>query len=169
MDSYQKLVSQAKNSTFYKWVLNQGLLFKIPFNRPHGLKITRISKDGMEVMLPYKRKNFNHIKGMHACALATTSEYIAGLVLLRKLGTTKYRLIMESMHIKYLAQAKSDVTATFELTDKQVEEMVIQPLKNQESVMVEFTTTTMDNQGRKISEALTRWQIKPWEKVRTKI
>lgn len=169
MDSYQKLVSQAKNSTFYKWVLNQGLLFKIPFNRPHGLKITRISEEGMEVMLPYKRKNFNHIKGMHACALATTSEYIAGLVLLRKLGTTKYRLIMESMHIKYLAQAKSDVTATFELTDKQVEEMVIQPLKNQESVMVEFTTTTMDNQGRKISEALTRWQIKPWEKVRTKI
>lgn len=169
MDWYQKLVSRAKNSTFYRWVLNQGLSFKIPFNRPHGIKITHISEDGMEVLLSYKRKNFNHIKGMHACALATASEYIAGLVLLRKLGTTKYRLIMESMHIKYFAQAKSDVTATFELTDEQVEEMVILPLKNRESVMVEFTTTTMDKQGRKISEALTRWQVKPWDKVRTKI
>lgn len=169
MDLFQKSVQKAERSPFRLWLLNKMLHLKIPFNKPHGLTITQITPDGFEVLIPYTRRNHNHIRGIHACCLATASEYVCGLALLRKLGSEKYRLIMEKMEVRYKYQAKEPVSAFFEVTDAFLQEKVIGPLAGSDVVFVEFTTVIKNKQGQTISEADTRWQIKPWDKVRTKI
>lgn len=169
MDLFQKSVQKAEQSSFRLWLLNKALHYRIPFNKPHGIAITRITADGFEVSIPYKRRNYNHIRGVHACCLATASEYVCGLALLRKLGSEKYRLIMEKMEVRYKYQAKESVSAFFEVTDVFLQENVIGPLSQSDVVFVEFTTVIKNAQGQIISEADTRWQIKPWDKVRTKL
>lgn len=169
MDLFQKSVKQAEQSAFRLWLLNTALHRRIPFNKPHGIRITRITPDGFEVRIPYTRRNHNHIRGIHACCLATASEYVCGLALLRKLGSEKYRLIMEKMEVRYKYQAKEPVTAFFEVTDAFLQENVIGPLEQGDVVFVEFTTVIKNVQGQTISEADTRWQVKPWDKVRTKL
>lgn len=169
MDAFQRAVVKAEKSSFSLWLLNTALQNRIPFNKPHGVAISKINPNGFEVKVPYKRKNLNHIKGIHACALATASEYVAGLSLMRRLGTEKYRLIMETMHIEYRYQAKTDVIASFELSETFLQENVLQPLESNDKVVVEFTSLVHDTAGNLVSEALTRWQIKAWDKVKTKL
>lgn len=169
MDLFQKSVRKAEQSSFRLWLLNKMLHYKIPFNKPHGLTITRITPDGFEVRIPYTRRNHNHIRGIHACCLATASEYVCGLSLLRKLGSEKYRLIMEKMEVRYKYQAKEPVSVYLEVTDDFLREKVTGPLTQSDVVFVEFTAVIKNAQGQIISEADTRWQIKPWDKVRTKL
>lgn len=169
MDTFQAAVQKAERSAFRLWVLNRVLHWRIPFNKPHGLRISEITPDGFRVEIPYIRRNYNHIRGIHACCLATASEYVCGLALLRKLGSDKYRLIMERMEVRYKYQAKSPVSAYFEVTDAFLQEKVIAPLAENDAVFVEFTTVIKDVKGQVISEADTRWQIKSWDKVRTRL
>lgn len=169
MDAFQRAVKKAESSSLQLWMLNKLLHWKIPFNKPHGIDIVRISDEGFEVGIPYKRKNLNHIKGVHACCLATACEYVVGLTLMRKLGSQKYRLIMERMEVQYTYQAKGNVFAKFELTDTELENLVIHPLKTEEKVYVNLTSKIHDSKGQLICEASTRWQIKAWDKVKTKL
>ena len=76
---------------------------------------------------------------------------------------------MERMDIRYKYQGKTSVTAKFELTDEQLKTMVLDPLKESDVVFVNFTSTIYDTKGQLISEADTRWQIKSWDKVKTKL
>lgn len=150
-------------------MLNRGLWNKIPFNKPHGFKVTGILDHGFEITMPYKRKNMNHLKGLHACGLATVSEYVAGLTLLRKIGTTQYRLIMETLSMKYHYQAKQEVVAKFELDDNWVNEQVKTPLETSDAVFVDLNVELYDKSGNHISTGTTRWQVKKWDKVKTKV
>lgn len=169
MDKFESLLQKAKTSGFYRMLLNRGLWKKIPFNKPHGFKVTGILDHGFEITMPYKRNNLNHLKGLHACGLATVSEYVAGLTLLRKIGTTNYRLIMETLSMKYHYQAKEDVIARFELNDAWVEEQVKQPLALADAVFIDLEVKLYDRSGNHISTGLTRWQVKKWDKVKTKV
>ncbi len=169
MKIYYKLLKLASASTFYRLLLNQILWLRIPFNKPHGIKITQVLDAGFEVRLPYRRNNLNHLKGIHACALATTSEYVAGLTLIRFLDPSKYRLILESLQIRYVYQAKSPVKCRFELDDTFVRREIMEPLSNQDSVFVDLKTRITDESNQLICETTTRWQIKSWDKVKTKV
>ena len=77
-----KLIKKAQHSRFYRGVLNRMLDRLIPFNKPHGFKVLAISDHEVTTLIPYKKKNFNHIRGLHATALATLSEFTTGLMLL---------------------------------------------------------------------------------------
>jgi acyl-coenzyme A thioesterase PaaI-like protein len=169
MDQFNQLLQKASRSSFYMMLLNMGLWKKIPFNKPHGFRITKILEHGFEITMPYKRNNLNHIKGLHACGLATLSEYVAGLTLLRKIGAKDYRLIMESLQMKYFYQAKMEVSVQFELDDAWVEEHVKKPLQTQDAVMVDLSVNVYDAQKNHICTGTTRWQVKRWDKVRTKV
>ena len=169
MKIYYKLLKLASASAFYRILLNQILWFRIPFNKPHGLKITRVLDSGFEVRLPYRRNNLNHLKGIHACALATASEYVAGLTLIRFLDPKKYRLILESLQTRYVYQAKSTVKCRLELNDHFVREEILEPLQNHDAVFVDLKTQITDENDQLICETTTRWQIKSWEKVKTKV
>ena len=165
---FEKHVRNAKKSKFGLWKLNLGLSYMIPFNRPHGIKIKTLTDDKVTTIIPWRRINHNHIRGIHACGMATCAEFASGFLLLTKLEAKKYRLIMESIEMKFHYQAKSTITSEFEISDATVEEKVKNPLKTEDAVFYRAEIKLYDEERNHVATGYTNWQIKDWEKVRTK-
>jgi acyl-coenzyme A thioesterase PaaI-like protein len=163
------IIEKAKTSSFHMWMLNTVLWRKIPFNNPHKIKISLIEKNAITVTLPFIKKNQNHIKGIHACALATLSEYISGLMLMSSLSEKDYRIILKNISMTYHYQAKMEVHSKFSLTREFIQSEVIEPLKNLDSVFKELTVDVYDKNQNHISTGLINWQIKKWSSVKTKV
>lgn len=165
----ETLFLKARGGGFWLWMLNRALQYTIPFNKPHGIVVSKITEDGIESRIPYKRKNQNHIKGVHACGLATVAEFTSGLVLLSKLGVKDYRLIMESIEVKYHYQAKSAATARFTLDAERVKNEITGPLQSEDAVYIRCEIPVHDEADNLLCTAYTNWQIKSWKKVKTKL
>lgn len=162
-------LDKAMKSRFSLWLFNRIMWNVVPFNKPHNIRIINIEVSSLSIELPYKRKNFNHIKGIHACALATLSEYITGLSLLRWLNTKDYRLIMKSIKMDYLYQAKQTVTAKFTLEKDSLMEKIEGGLSKNDSVVIPLSVKIYDLEKNNICIGNIEWQIKPWKKVKTKV
>jgi acyl-coenzyme A thioesterase PaaI-like protein len=169
MTSLESLVHKASHSNFYRWLLNRSLNFVVPFNAPHGLKILSVHPGKIKTGLPHKRKNLNHLGGIHACALATLCEFTVGFALMSKLSTKEYRIIMKSMRVDYHYQAKMNVTAQFEITDELLEHQILKALLNHDQVTHEFEIAVHDRAGNHICTGFILWQLKKWEKVKTNL
>ena len=141
----------------------------IPFNKPHGIKILAIGGDFVTSILPYKKRNLNHIKGLHATALATLCEFTTGILLISRLGMKTYRIILKSLRLEYHYQGKMDATATFRLTDSWLDENVHKPLKTQDAVEVVCDIDVFDKENHHLASGKATWQLKPWDKVKTKV
>jgi len=163
------LLLRARHSDFYLWLLNVGLLRMVPFNKPHGFKVIELGEDHVKISIPYKRNNLNHIRGLHACALATISEYATGLLLLSKLGFDTYRIIMQRLEMDYHYQGKTDAVADFMLQPEWLNEKILEPLAVQESVVVQCEVKIHDAHGKHLTTGHVYWQIKKWTSVKTKI
>jgi acyl-coenzyme A thioesterase PaaI-like protein len=162
------LLSKARGSAAWRWRLNFLLPWAIPFNRPHGFKVHPLPTGGISVHIPNWRVNRNHIKGIHACALATAAEMCSGLSVLEQLDPKKYRLIMRSLHMEYHYQAKQDAVATCIPEASEIAERVIGPLVNSDSVDYTSTVRLHDRSGSHLATGTVTWQVKEWGKVRTK-
>ncbi len=162
------LLEKARHSSFSRSLLSFALARAIPFNAPHGFKILEVYEDGIKILLPYKRKNLNHLRGIHACALATLSEFTAGITLAKMSGTDAFRLIMKDLSMTYHYQAKEDVTAELHFPSNDFQRQVKTPLESQDAVFVEMIVEVYDIQKNHISTGKVNWQIKKWDKVKTK-
>lgn len=163
----QKLMSKAESSAFSRRILQFVLSYSIPFNRPHGFRILEVFKDGFHILLPYWRVNRNHINGIHACALATLSEFVSGLTLIKVIGRDDLRIIMKDLKMAYHFQAKKNVSAVLHLTPQMLEQHVFTPLKTQDSVFYLMKVEVYDIDKNHICTAEVNWQLKKWDKVRT--
>lgn len=164
-----KIVEKAKTSKLYMRLLNLGLNKMIPFNKPHGFKVLEISDTSIKSMLPYKKGNFNHLKGLHACALATLSEFTTGFLMISRLDPAKYRIILKTLEMEYHYQGKMDGIGTFELNDEWLESNVYKPLESADSTVVICEIKIHDTQGNHLTTGKVHWQVKSWDKVRTKV
>lgn len=169
MANLKKLLNRARKSPFYLRLLNFGLARRVPFNKPHGFKILEIGDDSLTIYLPYQRANLNHIKGIHACALATLSEFTTGLSLLRMLDARKYRIILKSLRMEYYYQGKTGITANYIIDSDWVYNKIIHPLKVEDSVTVTMEVEAYDTKQNHISTGFIEWQVKDWKKVRTQL
>jgi acyl-coenzyme A thioesterase PaaI-like protein len=158
----------SRKSSFGMKKLNFILHRMIPFNKPHKLKVVQLSPVKTIVSIPFRKSNLNHLKGLHACALATAAEYCSGLVLLQYLNPKEYRLIMESLEVTYHYQAKMGAEAHFGIEKKEVERDVIQPLSTESAVFYKCQIEVHDVAQNHICTVNTNWQIKSWDKVRMK-
>ena len=161
------IFQRAKHSKFFLWILNFAMGYAIPFNRPHRIRITSIQDGGVSIRLPFRRKNLNHLKGIHACALATMAEYTSGVSLLTTIGSN-FRLIMKNISVTYHYQAKMDVITTLNLEKNLLEEKIMTPLLSSDAVLFENTIEVYDLLTNHICTAVVQWQIKKWDKVKTK-
>ena len=162
------ILEKAKTSKRHLKLLNFALGKKIPFNKPHGFKVVALGDMSVKVLIPYKRKNFNHIRGLHACGLATISEFATGMVLLNALDPKEYRIIMQRMEMNYHYQGKMDAYAYFEMTEEWLQEEVIVPLQEKESIVVKCEVKIHDAQNNHLTTGHIFWQVKNWSKVKTK-
>jgi acyl-coenzyme A thioesterase PaaI-like protein len=163
-----KILEKAKHSSFYLMVLNWSLNRMIPFNKPHGFKVVEIGDYRLKTLMPYRKSNFNHIRGLHACGLATISEFTTGFLLLSSLDMKKYRIIMQRMEMNYHYQGKMDATAEFVISKEWLEEKVIKPLQTEEAAVVPCEVKIHDAKGNHLTTGTIYWQFKEWAKVRTK-
>ncbi|MCG8386447.1 MAG: DUF4442 domain-containing protein [Cytophagales bacterium] len=162
-----QLVKKARDSKFYLWLLNQGLFRMIPFNKPHNFRVAEITDTKIKTLLPYRRSNFNHIRGIHACAMATVSEFTTGFLMVSRLDPKKYRIIMKTLEMEYHYQGKMDAYGEFEITDQWLAEHIYQPLEKEDSVVVRCEVKIHDKEGNHLSTGQVYWQVKPWSKVKT--
>lgn len=169
MADLNKAVEKAKTSSFYRKLLNITLDRVIPFNKPHRFRILEIGDDSITTLIPYRKRNLNHIKGLHACALATLSEFTTGFFLLSKLDSKKYRLIMQRLEMDYHYQGKTDGKATFSVTKEWLQKEIIAPLETRDSVVVICEVKIHDQPGNHLTTGKVHWQIKDWQKVKTKL
>lgn len=164
-----KIIEKAKHSSFYLRVLNWSLNRMIPFNKPHGFKVVAIGDDYLKSFIPFRKRNFNHIRGLHACALATLSEFTTGFLLVSKLDGKKFRLIMQRLEMDYHYQGKMNATAEFTATREWLTEKIYAPLEHNDAVVVPCEVRIQDEQGNHLTTGKVYWQIKNWSKVKTKV
>jgi acyl-coenzyme A thioesterase PaaI-like protein len=163
-----KILEKAKHSSFYLMVLNWSMNRMVPFNKPHGFRILEIADYRLKTLMPYRKSNFNHIRGLHACGLATISEFTTGFLLLSSLDMKKYRIIMQRLEMNYHYQGKMDATAEFAISKEWLDEKVINPLKTQEAVVVPCEVKIHDIKGNHLTTGTVYWQFKDWANVKTK-
>lgn len=163
------ILQKAKTSSFYLKILNWSLNKMIPFNKPHHFKVVTIEDYKLQTLIPYRKSNFNHIRGIHACALATVTEFTSGFLLISLLDAKKYRLIMHRLEMDYHYQGKIDALATFEISDTWMREQIYDPLKSQDAVEVVCEVKIHDVKGNHLTTGKIFWHIKDWAKVRTKV
>ncbi len=162
------VLQKAKSSSFYLWLLNFSLDRMIPFNKPHGFRVIEVKDYELRTLIPYRKKNFNHIRGLHACALATISEFTTGFLLVSRLDAKKYRLIMQRLEMDYHYQGKMDAVAAFAISEQWLAANVYEPLKSSESVVVNCEVKIHDVKGNHLTTGHVHWQIKDWSNVKTK-
>lgn len=162
------LLEGARKSSFKLKLLNLFLGRLIPFNRPHGVRILELGEEHVKTTAPYKRKNQNHIRGVHACCIATVAEFSSGLLFLSRLNPAHYRLIMAHLDIDYRYQAKSAIIAETRMDEQQLQEAILKPLAETDKLLLTHTTEVYDDQQNHIASARVTWQIKRWDSVKTK-
>ncbi|MBL7963379.1 MAG: DUF4442 domain-containing protein [Flavobacteriales bacterium] len=161
------LLQAARRSRSARLKLDLMLPFAIPFNRPHGYRVRPLPEGGIRVHIPYWRVNFNHIRGIHACALATAAEMCSGLSVLEHLDPRQYRLIMRSLHMDYHFQAKRAAFAECRPDGAVIREQVVEPLRTDDRVEYQSTVEVHDVDGHHLATGTIVWQVKPWANVRT--
>ena len=169
MIDQNKVIEKAKRSSFYLKLLNWGLSRMIPFNKPHGFKIIKLTDHELQTLIPYKKRNFNHIHGLHACALATISEFTTGFLLITRLDAKKYRIIMQRLEMDYHYQGKMDAVAAFSIGEEWLQQTVYEPLQNQDAIVVVCEVKITDISNNHLTTGKVYWQIKRWDKVKTKV
>lgn len=162
------LVQKAKSSGFYLWLLNVAFERMVPFNKPHSFRIAEVGDYHLVTRLPYKKRNLNHLKGLHACALATLTEITGGFIMVTRLDPKKYRLILKKLEVDYLYQGKTDATAEFRISEEWLQNTVLVPLQTAESIEVITEINIKDMKGNQLTAGKAYWQVKDWSKVRTK-
>ena len=141
----------------------------IPFNKPHKLEVVKLEPENTVVKIPYRRNNFNHLKGLHACVLITGAEYCSGLSLLQHLSPDKYRIIMIDLFVKYHYQAKMESTAQFGISKADLFAQLGAEFEKTGIGDITCQIPVYDQQNNLICEVTTNWQIKDWQKVKTKV
>lgn len=168
MKGLHQLLEKAKISKKYRWFLNLMMSKAVPFNKPHGFKVSSIENDAITTFTPYHKKNFNHLKGIHACAIATAGELAAGLVLMAQFPPHKYRFIMSTIQIDYHYQAKKGIFAKATLSPD-MQAAILERLSDAPKTFQAVITEVHDTDHAHIATVTTKWQIKDWQQVKTQV
>lgn len=163
--SLSQQLQKAESSAWGLWKLNRLLAMGIPFNRPHRFRVMSVEPSRVCVAAPFRRQNYNHLRGMHACAIATVGELAAGLMLIRHFSDHTYRLILSHLSVEYERQARSQIVSKVVLSTEQLE--AARTALSAEGVFtIEMTSDILDASDMLVARVQTRWQLKQWALVR---
>ena len=94
----------------------------VPFTGNSSLKFEKIEADEVVISLKNNRSVQNHIKQVHACAMALVIETATGFVVGMNVPDDKILLIKE-MHLKYVKRSSGKVKGTASLTESQIDQI----------------------------------------------
>ena len=139
----------------------------IPFNRPHRISVINISPKGCTVDLPHRRRNLNHLGTLHACALATAGEYVAGLNVIEAFDLSEYRLIMSRLGVEYHRRPEGGCIAESSWDEGTLESIKTE-LKKEGVVAFSLVSKLKDSASEHVATTTTMWQVKSWKKIKSK-
>lgn len=145
--------------------LDRLMRFALPFNRPHRIAIGCVDADRVQVRLPSRRSNHNHLGGMHACAIATALEFSSGASVLLEVGMRDYRIIMSRIEVDYLAKPQGDCTASAERNTPEVLELS-GVLEKEGVARLVVGAALHDARGEHCAQATVHWHLKAWGATR---
>src|SRR3990167_2328724 len=161
------LIQNAGHSKKHLWLLNRLLNHQVRFNKPHGFQVIKLNEACAQTFAPYHKKNFNHVRGIHACAIATAGELAAGLALMYHFSPKEYRVILSNLTTDYHYQAKKDIVATAQLSPDE-KSSIVHALQNEDKTLCTLTTDVKDSDHQLVATVKSTWQIKPWGAVKLK-
>ena len=83
----------------------------VPHAARMGFRLVSLSPTDIEVSMPDKRGNRNHLNSLHAMALAHLGEFTTGILTLYAVAPLGYRTILRKYEIEYTAKARGRITA----------------------------------------------------------
>lgn len=149
------------------WFFSRLMQEVIPFNRPHGISVVELSHSNCKVYLPEKYRNKNHLRTMHACAIATAAEYVSGLNVVQAFDMEKFRLIMSRIEVDYTRRPDGFCHAESGISVEQMSQ-INSELDAEGVSKFSLVSIVTDSKNEKVAEAVIHWQVKSWQKVRVK-
>jgi acyl-coenzyme A thioesterase PaaI-like protein len=92
----------------------------VPFLSTASVQFEEVSAARLVVSIKNRRKVQNHIKGVHAAAMALLAETSTGFVMGMNVPDDKL-LLLKSMHVDYQKRSQGDMRAVATLSDDQIE------------------------------------------------
>ena len=128
----------------------------VPFTGNSSLNFEKISPEEVVISLKNIRSVQNHIKQVHACAMALVIETATGFVVGMNVPDDKILLIKE-MNLKYVKRSSGKVIATASLTQVQIDE-----IKNEPKGDITVPVILTDDEGNEPvkAEAIWAWREK---------
>lgn len=94
----------------------------VPFLRTAGLHFDEVTPQRLVVSIVNQRKVQNHIRGVHATAMALLAETATGFIVGMNIPDDKL-MLLKSMKIDYLKRAQGNMCAVATLSTEQIQSM----------------------------------------------
>jgi acyl-coenzyme A thioesterase PaaI-like protein len=170
-----KFLHNSKNSAMEYLLNNESIVGRntilskllnkvVPFNAPHGFTIQQITADQVRVTIPSRRSNWNHLNTVHACAIATLGEMVAGLAIIKTLGIIRYRLILKSLTINYAKQATTDLEGIASLLPEEWAQLQAE-LNSEHQSSLTINSKIYNTKSELVAQVESCWQLKEWDHV----
>ncbi|CUA84783.1 MULTISPECIES: DUF4442 domain-containing protein [Gulbenkiania] len=123
-NSMSRMADKAANlpSGLRSFVLSRLFGRIVPFLGTAGLRFEEVGHERLVVSIRNQRKVQNHIKGVHAAAMALLAETATGFVVGMNVPDDKL-MLLKSMKVDYLKRAQGNMRAVATLLPEQIEAM----------------------------------------------
>ena len=133
-----------------KWLFSRIIGFTVPYTGSIAANVVFLEPGHGKISLRERRKISNHLRSVHAIALANLSEMVTGLTLLNSLPDDA-RGILTSMQIHYHKKARGLLTA----------ECVCDIPENNAETEMQVSGEIKDEVGEVVASATATWRIGP--------
>jgi len=137
-----------------KWIFSRIVGFTVPYTGSIAANVALLEPGRGQITLKERRKINNHLRSVHAIALANLAEMVTGLTLLNSLPDDT-RGILTSMQIQYHKKARGLLTAE---CDCEIPE-------NNEERELQLSGEIKNESGEVVATATATWRIGPEKKA----
>lgn len=141
------------------WATSVVLGRVVPYVGTSGLRYEVLSPERVVVRIRNQRKVQNHIKGVHAAAMALLAETATGFCVGMNLPDDKLPLI-KTMKIDYVRRSQGDMVADARLRPEQIQQIL-----SQDKGEVTVPVTITDESGEQPIQAEMVWAWVPKKKA----
>jgi acyl-coenzyme A thioesterase PaaI-like protein len=135
------------------WVITRMFGKFVPFLGTAGLVFEEVSRERMVVSVKNRKKVQNHIKGLHAAAMALLAETATGFVVGMNVPDDKL-MLLKSMKVSYYKRAQGDMRAVATLPAAQVQRMLTE---DKGDVLVDVVVTDESGESPIVCEMVWAW------------
>jgi len=133
-----------------RWLFSRLLGLMVPYSASIGARVERFDPGHVVVTLRERRRVRNHLRSVHAIALANVGELSTGLALLGAMGP-EVRGILTSIEVRYLKKARGRLRTEARTS--------IPEVTARTEHVVEATIT--DEGGTVVATVAARWLLSP--------